>query len=69
MIENNHVDVDPHLATPDRIGEGKQSRAVDFALKSDSPAWVVRFKRLPLDRIGPYEDDDRASWPVTHKVR
>lgn len=68
-IENNHVDADPHLATPDRIGEGKQPRAVDFALKSDSPAWAIGFKKLPLDRIGLYEDDDRASWPVIHKVR
>ena len=68
-IENNHVDVDPHLATPDRIGEGKQPRAVDFALKPDSPAWVIGFKKLPLDRIGLYEDDSRASSPVTHKVR
>lgn len=68
-IENNHVDADPHLATPDRIGEGKQPRAIDFALKSDSPAWAIGFKKLPLDRIGLYEDDDRASWPVSHKVR
>jgi len=68
-IENNHVDADPHLATPDRIGEGKQPRAVDFALKSDSPAWAIGFKKLPLNRIGIYEDDQRASWPVTHKVR
>ena len=68
-IENNLVDVDPHLATPDRIGEGKQPRAVDFALKPDSPVWAVGFDRLPFDRIGIYEDDTRASWPVTHKVR
>ena len=68
-IENNLVDVDPYLATPDRIGEGKQPRAVDFALKPDSPVWAVGFDRLPFDRIGIYEDDTRASWPVTHKVR
>lgn len=68
-IENNLVDEDPHFATPDRIGEGKQPRAVDFALKPDSPAWAIGFKKLPLDRIGLYEDDNRASWPVSHKVR
>ena len=68
-IENNLVDVDPQLATPDRIGEGKQPRAVDFTLKPDSPVWAIGFDRLPFDRIGLYEDDTRASWPVTHKVR
>ena len=68
-IENNLVDVDPYLATPDRIGEGKQPRAVDFALKPDSQAWATGFEKLPLERIGLYKDDTRASWPVTHKVR
>ncbi|MHC4180121.1 MAG: hypothetical protein ACYSWU_21665, partial [Planctomycetota bacterium] len=60
---------DPHFATPGRIGPGKQPRAVDFALKADSPAWAIGFKRLPLEQMGLYEDDARASWPVTHQVR
>ena len=68
-IENNLVDVDPKLATPDRIGEGKQPRAVDFALEPDSPAWAIGFEKIPVDRIGVYKDATRASWPVTHKVR
>ncbi len=68
-IENNLVDVDLYLATPDRIGEGKQPRAVDFALKPDSPVWAIGFDKLPFDKIGLYEDDTRASWPVSHKVR
>jgi hypothetical protein len=66
-IENNLVDVEPHFATPDRIGEGKQPRAVAFMLKPDSPAWDIGFVKLSLDRMGLYQDDDRASWPVTHE--
>ncbi|MFV1968089.1 MAG: right-handed parallel beta-helix repeat-containing protein [Pirellulaceae bacterium] len=68
-IEDNLVDQDPGFETPDRIGEGKQPRAVDFALKAESPAWATGFTKLPLEKIGLYEDESRASWPVTHKVR
>jgi hypothetical protein len=60
-LENNLVDVDPRFATPDRIGEGRQPRPTDFALRPDSPAWDVGFEALPLDRIGLYEDEHRAS--------
>jgi hypothetical protein len=56
MFENNLVDVDPHFATPDRIGEGKRPRAVDFALQDNSPAWDLGFEALPLDQIGLSED-------------
>lgn len=56
MFENNLVDADPHFATPDRIGEGKWPRAVDFALQDDSPAWDMGFQALPLDLIGLSED-------------
>ena len=68
-IEDNLVDQDPHFATPDRIGEGKQPRAVDFALQADSPAWEVGFEKLPLDQIGLIKDQYRATWPVVHALR
>jgi len=68
-IENNLVDEDPHFATPEKIGEGREPRAVDFALKADSPAWALGFEKLPLGQMGLMEDDTRASWPVTHEVR
>ncbi len=68
-IRANLVDQDPHFATPDRIGQGKQPRAADFALKADSPAWAIGFKKLPLGQMGLYQDDRRASWPVSHAVR
>ena len=62
-IENNLVDIDPRFVTPDRIGEGREPRATDFALQPDSPAWAIGFEKLPLDRIGLYEHDHRASPP------
>jgi len=68
-IENNFVDQDPSFATPQRIGDGKDPRAVDFSLKPDSPAWAVGFKKLPLEQMGLYKDEARASWPVTHTIR
>ena len=60
-IESNLVDVDPRFATPNRIEEGNGTRAVDFELKPDSPAFAIGFEKLPLDRIGLYENEDRAS--------
>ncbi len=46
---------DPGLVDP---GNG------DFRLKPDSPALKLGFKPIPLDEIGPYEDELRASWPI-----
>ena len=36
----------------------------DYRLKPDSPAFALGFKSIPLDAIGPYPDDLRASWPI-----
>ena len=36
----------------------------DFRLKKDSPVWKLGFKPIPLDKIGLYEDETRASWPA-----
>jgi len=65
-IEDNLVDVDPHFATPGRIGDNKAPQAIDFALKPDSPAFAKGFKKLPLEKMGRYEHDIRASRPVIH---
>lgn len=45
------------------------SAAGNFQLKEHSPAWKLGFKRLPIERIGLYRDESRASWPVQHEVR
>ncbi|HQL51762.1 MAG TPA: hypothetical protein PLR91_11275, partial [Kiritimatiellia bacterium] len=36
----------------------------DFRLKPDSPALRLGFEPIPLDRIGPYADAARATWPI-----
>jgi hypothetical protein len=41
----------------------------NFQLRDDSPAYKLGFKRIPIEKIGLYNDDKRASWPVSHTVR
>ncbi len=36
----------------------------DYRLKPDSPALKLGFKPIPFEKIGPYQDEMRASWPV-----
>jgi hypothetical protein len=38
-----------------------QSRATDFEVKSDSPAFALGFKSIPVARIGLYEDELRRA--------
>ncbi len=36
----------------------------DFRLRPGSPAEKIGFKPIPVERIGPYRDPLRASWPI-----
>jgi parallel beta-helix repeat protein len=36
----------------------------DYRLQPDSPAWALGFERIPVEKIGLYADDLRASWPI-----
>jgi hypothetical protein len=36
----------------------------DFRLQPDSPAFALGFQPIPVERIGPYQDELRASWPI-----
>ena len=36
----------------------------DYRLNSDSPAFKLGFKPIPVEKIGPYQDELRASWPI-----
>ena len=58
-FEDNLVDVDPLFA-----GEPP----ADFRLAEESPAHNFGFQNIPLEKIGVYQSDDRASWPVEHTV-
>jgi hypothetical protein len=53
-IENNLLDIDPKFVDAEKL---------NFQLRDDSPAWKLGFQRIPLDKIGLYAAEDRASWP------
>jgi len=36
----------------------------DYRLKPDSPAFELGFQPIPMEKIGPYQSPDRASWPI-----
>jgi len=36
----------------------------DYRLRPDSPALALGFEPIPVDKIGPYRDELRASWPI-----
>jgi hypothetical protein len=36
----------------------------DYRLRPDSPAYSLGFQPIPVERIGPYADPLRASWPI-----
>ena len=36
----------------------------DYRLKPESPAFKLGFKPIPVEKIGPYKSDLRASWPI-----
>jgi hypothetical protein len=36
----------------------------DYRLRPDSPARKLGFKPIPIEKIGPYADPLRASWPI-----
>ncbi len=45
-----------------------RAKATDFAIKNDSPAWKLGFQPIPLDKIGLYRDELRASLPASTAV-
>ncbi|MCK5804844.1 MAG: right-handed parallel beta-helix repeat-containing protein, partial [Lentisphaeria bacterium] len=67
VIENNLVNKDPLFVNPIVLEAPPVLQAVDFAVKADSPAWALGIKALPLDKMGLYNDEFRASWPVEHQ--
>ncbi len=52
---DNLIDVDPHFVDAEKK---------DYRLKDDSPALKMGFEPIPIDKIGLYQDERRASWPV-----
>lgn len=40
----------------------------NFTLRPESPALKLGFQPIPFDKIGPYRDDARATWPIREAV-
>ncbi len=36
----------------------------DYRLRPESPAWKLGFRPIPIEKIGPYASELRASWPI-----
>jgi hypothetical protein len=49
-----HNTVDPLFVNPHEM---------DFRLRDESPAYALGFRDVPMERIGLYQDERRASWP------
>ena len=59
-FQDNLLDRDPRFVNAARE---------KFQLRSDSPAYKLQFKRIPIEKIGLINNENRASWPVSHIVR
>jgi hypothetical protein len=53
--DRNSVVADPGFLAPEKD---------DYRLAPDSPAWALGFQPIPVDKIGPYQSADRATWPI-----
>ena len=58
--QSHGMDVHSVIADPMFVDAAKD----DYRLKPDSPAFKLGFKPIPVDKIGPYQDELRATWPI-----
>ncbi len=54
-LDRHSLVADPLFVDPDKG---------DYRLRDDSPALKLGFKPIPVEKIGPYADPLRASWPI-----
>ena len=54
-FDRNSVVADPLFVDPDND---------DYRLRPDSPAYKLGFKPIPVEKIGPYRHELRATWPI-----
>jgi len=57
-FQHNLLNLDPNFV---------DEAARNFQLKEESPAYRIGFQKIPMEKIGLYEDDLRATWPVLHQ--
>lgn len=56
------VGLDQHSVIADPLFVNRD--ADDYRLRPESPAFALGFEEIPVDQIGPYADELRASWPI-----
>ena len=56
VFQCNLLDIDPKFV---------DEKALDFRLRDDSPAFKIGFQKIPVEKIGLYQDEFRATWPVS----
>jgi hypothetical protein len=68
--DRNHINI-PYMRIRDNYVTNEDPGFVDaagmnFGLKDDAVVYkkIPGFQRIPFDKIGPYRDTTRASWPV-----
>ncbi|MFQ5808641.1 MAG: right-handed parallel beta-helix repeat-containing protein, partial [Armatimonadota bacterium] len=66
-VENNLVFDDDEEWI--RLIKDQQGRPVRMEFRDPTAVAAIGFEPLPLEKIGVYRDERRASWPVTHQVR
>lgn len=54
------LDSHSQIVDPQFVDPGKD----DYRLKPDSPAFGLGFEPIPFEKIGPYADPLRATWPI-----
>jgi parallel beta-helix repeat protein len=54
-MDRHSVIADPGFLDPDHG---------DYRLRPESPAFALGFRPIAVEKIGPYADDLRASWPI-----
>lgn len=54
-MDRNSLVADPLFVDPARD---------DYRLRPESPAWKLGFQQIPIEKIGPYRSELRASWPI-----
>ena len=42
----------------------RNAKLDDYRLDEESPALAMGFKPIPIEKIGPYKDPLRATWPI-----
>jgi len=52
-----------------RLTKGENGQPLRLEFKDPAALSAIGFEPLPLDKMGVYEDERRASWPVHHQVR